>query len=77
MTLAVGGTLNTNTTTKPIEQTKDLNCTCDSGVARPVSILANEFDVRGVLHGQMSLVAVNQIYVLNEAMNGCKNLKIY
>ena len=77
MILAVGETLNTITTTKPIEQTKDLFCTCDSGVARPVSIQANEFDVQSVLHGQMSLVAVNQIYVFHEAMNGCKNLKIY
>ena len=75
MTLAVGGTLNTNTTTKPIEQTKDLFCTCDSGVARPVSILANECDVRSVLHGQMSLVDINQIYVFHEAMNGCKKSK--
>ena len=25
---------------------------------------------------QMSLVDVNQIYVINEAMNGCKNQKI-
>ena len=42
----------------------------------PVSPLANEFDVRRVLHGQVSLAAVNQMYVIHEAMNGCKNLKI-
>ena len=41
-----------------------------------VSVLANEFDVRSVLHGQMSLAAVNQIPVIHEDMNGCKNLKI-
>ena len=41
------------------------------GVAR------NEFDVRSVLHGQVSLPAVNQIRVIREAMNGCKNLKIH
>ena len=29
-----------------------------------------------VLQGQVSLAAVNQIYVIHEAMNGYKNLKI-
>ena len=43
----------------------------------PVSLLANEFDVRSVLRGQVSLAAVNQICVIYEAMNGCKNLKIH
>ena len=43
----------------------------------PVSLLANEFDVRSVLHGQVSLAAVNQICVVHEAMNGCKFLKIH
>ena len=28
--------------------------------------------VRSVLHGQVSLAAVNQICVIQEAMNGCK-----
>ena len=42
----------------------------------PVSLLANEFDVQSLLHGQVSLVAVNQICVIHEAMNICKNLKI-
>ena len=41
-----------------------------------VSLLANEFDVRSVLHGQVSLAAVNQISVIHEAINGCENLKI-
>ena len=36
-----------------------------------------EFDVRSVLHGQVSLAAVNQMCAIQEAMNGCKNLKIY
>ena len=35
------------------------------------------FDVQSVLHGQVSLAAVNQIWVIHEAMNGCKNLKIH
>ena len=41
--------------------------------------LENEFDVRSILHRQMSLAAVNQIQicVIHEAMNGCKNLKIH
>ena len=43
----------------------------------PVSLLANELDVRNVLHGQASLAAVNHICVIYEAMNGCKNLKIH
>ena len=38
--------------------------------------LANEFDVRSVLHVQVSLAAVNQICVIHEAMIGCKK-KIY
>ena len=38
----------------------------------PVSRLTNAFDVRSVLQGQVSLAAVNQIYVIHEAMNGCK-----
>ena len=46
-------------------------------ITTPVSRLANEFNVRNVLRGQVSLAAVNHIYVLGEAMNGCKNLKIH
>ena len=45
---------------QPMEQTRGLFYTCDSGGARcqsqhPGSLLANEFDVRRVLHGQVSL----------------------
>ena len=46
-------------------------------ITTPESLLANEFSVLSVLHGQVSLAAVNQIYVIHEAMNVCKNLKIY
>ena len=64
---------------QPMEQTKGMFCTCDSGVARcqyqPVSHLANEFDVRSVMHGQLSLATVNQTCVIHEAMNGCKILR--
>ena len=37
-------------------------------ITTPVSLLANEFDVGSVLHEQVSLAAVNQIYVFHEAM---------
>ena len=68
---------------QPMEQTRGLFCMCDSGVAHCQSHyqchfnLANEFDVRSVLHGQVSLAAVNQIYVIHEAIDGCKNLKVH
>ena len=41
-------------------------------ITMPVSLLANEFDDRSVLHGQVSLAAVNHIYVFHEVMNVCK-----
>ena len=46
-------------------------------IKAPVSFLASIFDVRSVLHGQVRLVAVSQIYIFHEAMNGCKNLNIH
>ena len=46
-------------------------------ITTSVSLLANKFDVRSILHGQVSLAAVNPIYVIHEAMNVCKNLKIH
>ena len=46
-------------------------------ITTPVSHLANEFDVQSVMHGQVSLAAVDQICVIHEAKNGCKNLKIH
>ena len=46
-------------------------------ITTPVSLLANEFDVWRVLHGQASLAAVNPNYDIHEAMNVCKNLRIY
>ena len=60
-----------------MEQTRGFLCTCDSGVARFQSQYKYHFCVRRVLHGQVSLEAVNQICVAHEAMNGCKNLKIH
>ena len=29
------------------------------------------------MHGQVSLAAVNQLYVMHEAVKGCKTLKIH
>ena len=43
-------------------------------ITTPVSLLANEFDVRSILHVQVSLAAVDQICVTHEAMKGCKNV---
>ena len=65
-----------------VEQTRGLFYMCDSGcgslsITTPVILLANEFDVLSVLHGQVTLAAVNQICVIHEAVNGCKILKIY
>ena len=40
-----------------------------------VSLLANELDVRSVLHGQVSLAAVSQSCVIHEAMNNAKKSK--
>ena len=50
---------------------------CSSlSITTTVSFLANEFNFRSVLHGQVSLAAVNHIYVFHEVLNDCKNLKI-
>ena len=46
-------------------------------ITTPVSLLANELDVQSVLHGQVSLKAVNQICVIHEAMKVAKNLKVH
>ena len=40
-----------------------------------MSLLANEFDVQSVLHGQVSLAAVNQICAIHEAMNSLQKSK--
>ena len=61
-----------------MEQARSLICTMCGllSMTTPVSLLMTEFDVRSVLQGQVSLATVNQIYVIHEAMNGCKNVKI-
>ena len=50
---------------------------CGSLSITPVPLLANEFDVLSMLHGQVSLAAVNQIFDIHGAMKGCKCLKIH
>ena len=56
---------------KTINQTRELFCTCESGVAHCQS--KQQYHLfRSVLHGQVSLAAVNHIYVFHDAMNGCK-----
>ena len=63
---------------QPIEQTIGLRLVCGSlSITIPVSLLANEFDARSVLYGQVSAAAVNQSCVIHETMTGCKNLKIH
>ena len=59
---------------QPMEQTRGLFCMCKAGVARCQS---QHFWRMNSMHGQVSLGAVNQIYVVHEAMNVCKNLKIH
>ena len=65
---------------QPMEQTRlvlHVRLGCGSlTITTPLSLLTKEFDVQSVLHGQVSFRAVNQICVIHEAMNGCKNLKI-
>ena len=66
---------------QPFEQTRGqvlhVRLGCGSlSITTPVSRLANEFDDRGMLHGQVSLTFINQICVIHEAMNDCENLNI-
>ena len=41
-------------------------------ITTPVLLLAKGFDVRSVLHEQVSLAAVSHVYIFHGAMNGCK-----
>ena len=74
------GTASLNTDSQWSKQEACFACATQCGwlsITTPVSLLANEFDVQRVLHGQVSLSAVNQICVIHEAMIGYKNLKIH
>ena len=46
-------------------------------ITTSVSLPANEYDVQGILHRQVSLAAVNQIYVFHKAIKSGKYLKIH
>ena len=46
-------------------------------ITTPASLLVNELEVGSILHGQVSLAAVNHIFVNREAMKGRKNLKVH
>ena len=46
-------------------------------IATQVWLLSITTPVSLLLHGQVSLAAVNKICVVHEAMNSCKNLKIH
>ena len=52
-------------------------CTCDSGGARCQSQHHCHFWRMNSMNEAYSLAAVNQIHVIHETMNGCKNLKIH
>ena len=52
--------------------TRVYTCCSSLSITTPVSHLANEFDVRSVLHGQVSMAAANQVLCRHEAINGCK-----
>ena len=70
--------MNTDSQWKKQEACSHVQLRCVSlSITTPVSLLANEFDVRSALHGQVSLETVNQMCVVHEAMNGCKILKIH
>ena len=43
----------------------------------PVPHLANEFDVRSELHGQVSLAAVNQMLCCSRRYERLQNIKIH
>ena len=66
-----------------MEQTSSLFCTCNSCVARCQSqrqfhfLRMNSMFVRNLLHGQVSLAAVNQVCVIHVDTDVCKNLKIH
>ena len=54
---------------QPMEQTRGVFSTCGSlSSTTPVPLLANAFDFQSVLHGHVSLAAVNQICFIHEVI---------
>ena len=62
---------------QPMEQTKGLFSKCDSGVTRCQSQLQCHFWRINLMFEAYCLAAVNQLHLIHEAMNDCKNLKIH
>ena len=70
--------LNTDSQWRKQEPVLHVRLGCGSlSITMPVLLPANDLDVGSVLHGQVTLAAVNQICVIHEAMNSCVNLKIF
>ena len=59
-----------------MKQTRGLFCMCDSGVVRCQSQHQSHlWRINSMF--EVTLAAINQIYVIHEAMNSSKNLKIH
>ena len=56
---------------QPMDETRGLKIRCGSlSITTQVSPLANEFEVRRVLHKQACLATVNHVYIVHEVMDG-------
>ena len=67
-----------NSHSEPANKCQNVQIRCGSlSITVPVSLMANEFYVQSIKHWQGSLVAINQSYIFNKTMNGCKDLKIH
>ena len=62
---------------QPMEQTRGLFCTCDLGVARCQSQHQCHFWRMSSMFEAYCTGKFNQIFVIHETMNGCKNLKMH
>ena len=51
--------------------------TQDFNVTSVSFIILQTYFTFSILHGNVSLAAVKQMYVIHEAIDGCKNLKIH
>ena len=72
------GTASVNTYSQLSKQEACLHVRLRCGslpITTPVSLLANGFDVRSVLHGRVSLAAASQMYVIHEAIKRLRKYK--
>ena len=61
-----------------MEKNKHVQFQCGKlSITTYVSLPANEYDVQGILHRQVSLAAVSHIYVFHKAKKSGKYLKIH